>query len=339
MRKILWIMPNKEKKFSGIFKYNKELIKIKTKSCNVKTLYAGDSELYFYTFMFKFFLIPFYLILNSHRFYTLVLPEEGYAFLRFFSFAKKNIIIIHDYRKIFSKNNVITLNERIKQFYLDINFIFIKKFFKIIVPSKFTKVLISKNLFINQKKILIIPNIINFENKKPRYNSKFRVLKNLRKNSQIVLTITSNETRKNLKQLNEIVKKCKKINFIIVGNLTDEFNLNNVFNFKNISDENLIYLFKKSNTYLDVSLFEGFGRSLVEAQNFKLSVICFKTTINKEILKNSAIFIKCNSKFKNICKILKKNNLTKNRNKYFKNSKRFSSSNVQKNFSKNLNEI
>ena len=339
MRKILWIMPNKEKKFSGIFKYNKELIKIKTKSCNIKTLYTGSSKLYFHTFIFKFFLIPFYLILNSHRFYTLILPEEGYAFLRFFSFAKKNIIIIHDYRKIFSKNNNINLNERIKQFYLDINFIFIKKFFKIIVPSKFTKELISKNLFIDLKKILIIPNIINFENKKSKYNSKFRVLNNLKKNSKIVLTITSNETRKNLKQLNEIVKKCKKMNFIIVGKLTDEFNLKNVFNFNDISDENLIYLFKKSNAYLDVSLFEGFGRSMIEAQIFKLSVICFETTINKEILKNSAIFIKRNSKFQNICEILKKNNLTKNRNKYFKNSKRFSSSNVQKNFSKNLNEI
>ena len=332
-------MPNKENKFSGIYKYNQELIKIKTKSCKIKTLHSGNNERYFHTFVFKFFLIPFYLIINSHKFYTLILPEEGYAFLRFFSFSKKNIIIIHDYRKIFSKNHNINLKEKIKQFYLDINFIFIKKFFKIIVPSNFTKELISKNLFINLKKISVIPNIINFKNKKSKYNSKFKVLKNLRKGTKIVLSITSNETRKNLKQLNDIVKNCKKINFIIIGNLTDEFNLNNVFNFKNISDENLIYLFKKSNAYLDVSLFEGFGRSLVEAQIFKLRVICFKTKINKEILKNSATYIKSNSKIPNICETLKKNNLTRNKNKYYKNARRFSLSNVYKNFSKNINEI
>ncbi len=332
-------MPNKKKGNSGIFKYNKELIKIKTKNSTIKTIYTGNNNLYFFTFLFKFLIIPFYLIFNSHKFYTLVMPEEGYAFLRIFSFSRKNILIVHDYRKIFSNNNLIKFKEKVKQIYIDINFLFSKKFNKIIVPSNFTKKLVSKHLFINSDKICVIPNIINFYNKKPKYDKKFKTLKNLKKSSQIVLTITSNETRKNLNQLYLIARECNKTNFIIVGNLNDKLNLKNVFYFKNLSDENLIYLFRMSNIYLDVSLFEGFGRSLIEAQFFKLKVVCLKTKINQEILKNSANLIGINSKASEICKLLNKRDSKKLKTKYYDNAKKFFSSTIHKNYKKNINEI
>ena len=40
-------MPNKQKKFTGVYKYNEELIKVKSRNSIIKTLYTGDNKLYF----------------------------------------------------------------------------------------------------------------------------------------------------------------------------------------------------------------------------------------------------------------------------------------------------
>ncbi len=339
MHKVLWIMPNKSNRNSGIFKYNNELIKIKKKKTNLNVIYTGNNKLYFVTFFCKFIILPIYLIFNSFKFNTLILPEEGYAFLKLFSFTKKNVIIIHDYRKNFVLYNKVKIKENFKQFYLNLNFLFINSYDSIIVPSKFTKNQITKYVSINPKKIKIIPNIINFQNKKPRYNYKFKNLKKIAKKFKTVICVTSNETRKNLNFLYKIIKNSKNINFIIVGNINNKIFLNNVYYFKNISEENLVYLFKISNVLLDVSLFEGFGRSSVEAQYFKLKVICFNTKINREILRNSATFIKKNTEMTKILDYIKLKSSSTQKLKFFRNANRYSSKNVYQNFKKEICEI
>ena len=153
------------------------------------------------------------------------------------------------------------------------------------------------------------------------------------------MCVTSNETRKNLKLLYKIIRKSKNINFVIVGNINNNLNLNNVFYFRNISDENLIYLFKISRVFLDVSLYEGFGRTLVEAQYFKLKVVCFDTETNKEILSNTATLINKNTKIKKIINYLNTNSSSNQKLRFFKNSKKYSQINVYKKFKKEINEI
>ena len=69
-------------------------------------------------------LIPVYLVFNSHKFYTLVLPDEGYAFFK--NFSQKNVLIVHDYREVFSRNNQIKI-------------LFLKNFNKNLFPSKIYK--------------------------------------------------------------------------------------------------------------------------------------------------------------------------------------------------------
>ena len=102
MHKILYIMPNKKKEFSGIYKYNIGLVKLLKKKSTIKIIYTGKTGSYFITMLYKFVFIPFFLIFNSYKFHSVIYPEEGYAFLRTFSFSKKNNIIVHDYRKIFN---------------------------------------------------------------------------------------------------------------------------------------------------------------------------------------------------------------------------------------------
>ena len=341
MHKTLWIMPSTKRNYSGIYKYNDELIKIKRKKSIIHVLHTGNSQLYLITFFYKFIILPLYLIFCSNKFNSLVIPEEGYIFLRLFSFSKKNTIIIHDYRKSFVKSNKVKFNEKIKQFYLDINFLFLREYSNIVVPSHFTKNQLTKYLSIDSDNINVIPNIINFSNKKPKYNNKFKNFQKAKKvkKAKTVICVTTNETRKNLILLYKIIKKSKNINFIIVGNVDNKIYLNNVFYFRNITEENLMYLLKISEVFLDVSLFEGFGRSSVEAQYFKLKVVCFNTEINREILGNTATFIRKNTKAEKIINYLKTNSSSTQKLKYFKNANKFSQINIYKNFKREISEI
>ena len=332
-------MPNKKKEFSGIYKYNIELVKLLKKKSNIKTIYTGKTQSYFITMLHKFIFIPFFLIVNSHKFHSVVYPEEGYAFLRIFSFSKKNNIIVHDYRKIFNIKYKVKTKEKVKQIYLDTNYLFFNKFSKIICPSNFTKNLIIKNLSIKSEKVCIIPNIVDFENKKPSNLKIFKKIKKSQKKFKNVMCVTSGETRKNLDSLYKIIRSNKNINFILVGNIKEKIFEKNAFFLTNISEENLIYLYKNSDFFLDVSLFEGFGRSLIEAQYFGLKVICMNTKSNKELLGKSATYINKNFKQSKIDYIFKKKLSKKQKKKFIKNANKFSSKNIYRNFKTEINEI
>ncbi len=339
MRKILCLLPNKQQNLSGIYKYNVELIGILKKNYNIRTVHAGNAKSYIITLIYKFIYLPFFLLFNSNKFDSVLYPEEGFAFLRIFSFSKKNNIIVHDFRKIFNLNNKILFSEKIKQIYLNVNYLFLFKFSKVIVPSYFTKNLIVKHLNLHPKKTCVIPNIINFKDKNSSYSDKFKIIKNTSKKFVNVMCITSNETRKNLTFLNKIIETCENINFIIIGDIKKKLSKNNVSYFKKINERHLIYLFKNVDFFLDVSLFEGFGRTLVEAQSFGIKVICFKTKNNREILKNSAIYIDLNTSPKKIVNFFKKKSSIKQKNNFIKNAIRFSPSSIYKNFKKEINEI
>ena len=109
MRKILCLLPNKQQNLSGIYKYNIELIKILKKKNNISIVHAGNAQSYIITIIYKFIYLPIYLLFNSRKFDSVLYPEEGFAFLRIFSFSKKNNVIVHDFRKIFNQNNKILL--------------------------------------------------------------------------------------------------------------------------------------------------------------------------------------------------------------------------------------
>lgn len=335
---IFWIFPNKTKRHTGIFKYNYELQKIVKEKKIIQNYYAGVRANYTSTFFYKFIYLPIFLIFNSHKFDAVIYPEEGFAFLRLFSFSKKNKLIIHDYRKAFNIKYKIKINEKFKQIYLNFNFLFINQFNKIIVPSEFTKKLLMTNEKIKSKKILKIPNIINFSFGNKTTDKKNFVLKKISKKKNNVMCITSKESRKNSSFIYKIAKITKNINFFIVGDIVGNNNHKNIYNFKNLSEKNLIYIFKKSDLFLDVSLFEGFGRSVIEAQHYGIKILCFNTEINKEILTKSAILIKKNTSLKIISKILKKEVLKKNKkkNNYVFN---YSQKKIKENFKKQINEI
>ena len=169
MHKILWLMPSKAYNKTGIYKYNYELIKLLKSTRNIDIKYCGLSDNYLEIFFSKFVILPIYLIILSVKYDCIVYPEECFAFLRLFSLAKKNKIIIHDYRYEFNRYINLNLKEKLKQSFLNINFLFLNKFNKVVVPSNFTKNILIKNFKrLNINKIIIIPNIIEIK----KYNYK-----------------------------------------------------------------------------------------------------------------------------------------------------------------------
>ena len=101
----------------------------------------------------------------------------------------------------------------------------------------------------------------------------------------------------------------------------------------------MIYLFKNSDFFLDVSLFEGFGRSLIEAQYFGLKVICMNTKSNNELLGKSATYINKNLKQSEIYYLFKKKPSKKQKMKFIKNANKFSSKNIYRNCKSEIYEI
>ena len=341
MHKLMWLMPNKKYNKTGIYKYNNELIKILKVNKNIDIKYCGSKNNYISTFLNKFFILPIILLLNSKKYDSIIYPEEGFAFLNLFSCSKENKIFIHDYRFEFNNFNKISLKEYFKQIYLNVNFLFLNKFNKIIVPSKYTKKLLEFKFKKLKKKIFIVPNIIDKKNyKTKKMNTKFYFLEKLkRKNKTLVLTIASNESRKNIKLVDKLSKIDKNFVFILVGK-HKSYNNSNIFIFNDLNDIELSSLFNLSNIYLNTSLFEGFGRTSVEAQSFNLPVVCYDTKINRETLANSAHYIKKHYSLKKIIYEMKKlRSLNRKKGKDFKNSKRFLPKNILSKYKNNINEI
>jgi glycosyltransferase involved in cell wall biosynthesis len=337
-KKILWIMPNDNEKSTGVYKYNLGLYKIlKKKRLKIKIIKINNTKNYISKYIQKFIFLPWTLFKISRNYDQVVYPEEGFAFLIFFSISAKNILIVHDLRKIFNVDNKITLKEKIKQLYLDYNFLLINKFSKIIVPSKYTKNLLFKNYKKCSKKIIIFPNLVNKTISNGKISKNIKKIIRYKKKFKLILNVSSNETRKNHKALIKIASLNANFKLIIVSKLKIENK--NIINFVNLKEVELSYLYKIVDVYLDLSLFEGFGRTLIEAQHFGLPVVCYKTKSNIEILKH-AVLINQNSSFEDIIKKIKKIIITRNKkHKIISNALRFSSKKILKTHNKIIDEI
>jgi glycosyltransferase involved in cell wall biosynthesis len=337
-KKILWIMPNDNEKSTGVYKYNLALFEIlKRKRRKINIIKINNTKNNISKYIQKFFFLPWTIFKISKNYDKIIYPEEGFAFLIFFSISKKNILIVHDLRKIYSINNKITLKEKIKQLYLNYNFLFINKFSKIIVPSKYTKNLLSNNYKKCSKKIIIFPNLVNKIKSNGKVSKNIKKITKYKKKFKLILNVSSNETRKNHKALIKIATLNDNLKLIIVSKL--KIKKKNIINFVNLKEVELAYLYKIADVYLDLSLFEGFGRTLIEAQHFGLPIVCYKTKSNIEILKH-AVLINQNSSFENIIKKIKKIIITRNKkHKIISNALRFSSKNLLKSHNKIIDEI
>ena len=289
--KTLLVLPSIKLKNTGVYFYNLGLKKIIGK--NIYIVNTPSIKIFF--ILNKLILLPIILIFKiflNKNIRTVVLPEEGYAFLIpiIKIFKVKLIQIVHDFRNFGDFENL-TCKERLKLTYLNINYFFLSGASKIIVPSNFVEKRIKKKINID---VLTVPNFI-IEKKKEDIKYNKILLK-----KKYFLLISTNDTYKNISVLIDLFSKknwtlywIAKENFSSKRHVSESkiAHIKNIKIFKNINNNKLKRLIKNSQAILSPSLFEGFGRNNIEAQYYKKFIICSNIPIFREINKKNTIFV------------------------------------------------
>ncbi|MFA5047713.1 MAG: glycosyltransferase family 1 protein [Patescibacteria group bacterium] len=185
---------------------------------------------------------------------------------------------------------------------------------KIIAVSKYTKEDIVKTLKVDEKKIEVIYEGVDF----PDVGSAGadELLQGLGITKKFFLYVGAAYPHKNLEKLVLAFQKlyrqrqdCQlvlvgKMNFfyqrlkkfiekgeqLAGGNSVDKESVRDIILTDYLSDEELVSLYKKARVYVFPSLIEGFGLPPLEAQHYGLAVISSKNTCLPEVLGDSAIY-------------------------------------------------
>lgn len=218
------------------------------------------------------FMALFYAVFLPIRFYNknIVLPSE--AFLFFAIISRNVILVIHDQRILRKNPMLITLINKFK-----INL-------RIIVPTKVVEEEITN--CIENSRVRIIPNLFT----KPNVKSKIRCLEKPK-----LGYVGSFEDRKNVLFL---INLCEAAGYELVicttsflfSKCSAELKklMNNV---TVVTDADLSTCFSCFDIYITLSNFEGFGRTLIDAQLHRVPVICSDIPPHREIMGGTGFFI------------------------------------------------
>lgn len=111
---------------------------------------------------------------------------------------------------------------------------------------------------------------------------------NLPLDKVIVLSISSDDPRKNLIVVKEVAKALnEKFRVVRVGS-----QIPNAINFQNLTPEEVNEMYNLSDILLFPTLDEGFGYPLIEAMAIGLPVVTSDIEITREVCGNSAIYVK-----------------------------------------------
>lgn len=298
---IYWYCTPLEYKNSWIWKYSSLYIAHLQKIYDIKDMWLSVKPKSFIRIVLQFLIYPFHMIFHHKK--IKVFSDEWWLPVLFF-WIKNSIFIIHDIRDF-------NLTTKHSSFLLNIYFKIIKKCFKklnannvlkIICPSNFTKNELIK-LWIKSNKIEVIYNSINKDYKKLNINkailkkelfTKYDIwFENLDKN--VLFNIGTEEDRKNIITILKVLKKINNYIFIKIWNpiiknnrdnhlkFVKDNNINAIF-LHNLEWEDIIKFYNIGDLYLNTSLFEWFGRTIIEAQACWCPVLSTYNSWLKEVL-------------------------------------------------------
>ncbi len=115
---------------------------------------------------------------------------------------------------------------------------------------------------------------------------------NLPENKTLIISISSNDPRKNLRSVTETMAKLnsEKFGLIRIGPP-----LPGAHNFNNLSNDALNELYNAADVLLFPSLDEGFGYPLVEAMSIGLPIVASDIAVVREVCSNSALLVEVDS--------------------------------------------
>ncbi len=112
-------------------------------------------------------------------------------------------------------------------------------------------------------------------------------------NKTLIISVSSNDPRKNIKSIPETLDRLdkNKFNVIRVGPP-----LQGAYNFNNLSNEEVNDLYNASDLLLFPSLDEGFGYPLIESMSIGLPIVASDIEVVREICSNAALLVEPNSR-------------------------------------------
>ena len=309
-RDVNWFFGPKEYINSGIYKYSFTFIKKfeQENLLNINKEFIPFSSSSFLRIFYQLFLFPLKIIFFRRRSIN-IFSDESLLLATFFPFFpyKNSLFIIHDFRNynLTKRNQRIT--DRIYFRLLTRAFNNLNKFKKIVVVSKFTKKTLLKKFNLSKEKLVVIENSFSFDNikyvdKKSSFLRKFRIKYD--SNKVIILTVSSDEDRKNILTCLKAILRLRNVIFIKIGksiiqenrnfylNFIKKNSLNNVYFVEDVSEEDLSLFYYYSDMFLFPSSFEGFGRPPIEAQSKGCPVISSSLEVLRENLGDSVLYLK-----------------------------------------------
>ncbi|WP_350304133.1 glycosyltransferase [Photorhabdus viridis] len=289
--KVVFLGLKKRNEKTGVGKYNKDLIDMLNDkpSINANFYYVPDSKYKIGRFFINYLYYPLSLLFLSRKnFY--IISDESCAFYSLFLFFKRHVLIVHDLRnRDLFKSSLSSFRDYFS--YLQVKFIRAKNY---IVPSKFTQGTIM--VITNKPKPILIPNVFDSFMYKTGEGKLSQVNPLEKEDSEnYILYVGSEESRKNFKTVLKVAQEAyikfglKLYTVGISEDITSGYEF--CISYYNISDINLSQLYENAFCLVNASIYEGFGRVVVEAQIHGCPVISTKESALAEILDNSGIKI------------------------------------------------
>lgn len=201
--------------------------------------------------------------------------------------SKHMVVTVHDIMA--SQNNIkpSSLQEALKKKYMNEYLKVYMKYENIITVSNVVKSQILETFNINDDKVSVIPPFIpdyfyRIENK-----NKLREKLGLPKNKILILSVSSNQPRKNLGMVKRVVEALGN-NYLLVRIGTP---VGNSITFNNVDEVTLNEIYNACDLLYFPTLMEGFGYPVIEAFKTGLPVVSSDIDIIREVSSGAAVLV------------------------------------------------
>lgn len=299
---VYWIVGPRARWTSGVGLYSWTYIRELSQRLPLRVVEIPFAPGTLWMHLHKLVVLPLQLIRKSP---LAILPDESYFLLLRWPFSNA-IVIVHDLRSADSEL-ASCLKERIYLWLVRAGLGAINRARHVVVVSATTRTVLLRTGRIPPDRVTVIPNAIDISRFQPTTNPtavKETVYRRyaIPPGKRLILHVGSDESRKNIPTLIKAVGRLRDAVFVKVGqpvvasnrrrhiSLLQEHRVEHRL-LDSVSQQDLVELYQAAAVVAYPSLYEGFGRPVIEAQAAHAPVVASRCGSLPEVLGDSALFL------------------------------------------------